>query len=186
MPRLTRLTLAVVMALVVGACGDDDATTTSTTVPATTTIATTVTTTTTAPTTTTAAATTTTGAPTTTVATTGRFLTTADDPDVGEILVDQDGFTLYLFLPDNQGTPTCNGACAVTWPPFEDGDVGVGAGIDPDLLGSVERNDGTVQVTYNDWPLYYYSLDIAPGDNRGQGIGGNWWGVDPDGEPVIV
>jgi predicted lipoprotein with Yx(FWY)xxD motif len=113
-------------------------------------------------------------------------LTTAEDAEFGEILVDHEGFTLYLFLPDNQSAPTCGGTCATTWPPFEDdGEVGAGAGIDPALLGSTPRPDGSLQVTYNGWPLYYYLPDVTPGATGGQGIGGNWWVVDPDGEPVM-
>lgn len=183
-----RILLSVAPLLVLGACGDDDASTTTLASTTTTTTAPAATTTTTvAVTSTTAEATTTTeGATTTSVATTGRFLTTTDDDDLGEILVDHDGFTLYLFLPDDQSTPTCTGACATTWPPFEDdGEVGAGAGIDPTLLGSVERPDGRLQVTYNGWPLYYYLPDVTPGDTRGQGLGNNWWVVDPAGEPVM-
>ncbi|MEX1208579.1 MAG: hypothetical protein WEE36_08255 [Acidimicrobiia bacterium] len=186
----TKTLLSVALLLVLAACGDDDSsasTTTSTAASTTTTVASTTTTTTGAATTTTAEGTTTTEAATTTsVATTGRFLTTAEDDEHGEILVDQDGFTLYLFLPDNQSAPTCTGTCATTWPPFEDdGAVGAGAGIDPALLGSTPRPDGSLEVTYNGWPLYYYLPDVTPGDARGQGNGSNWWVVDPDGEPVM-
>jgi predicted lipoprotein with Yx(FWY)xxD motif len=183
----TKTLLSVALLLVLSACGDDDATsTTATTGAATTTTAAAATTTSDATTTTGAATTTTEAATTTTVATTGRFLTTIDDDDLGEILVDHDGFTLYLFLPDNQSTPTCNGTCATTWPPFEDdGEVGAGADVDPALLGSVARTDGSLQVTYNGWPLYYYLPDVTPGDTGGQGIGGNWWAIDDGGEPVM-
>jgi predicted lipoprotein with Yx(FWY)xxD motif len=182
--KITRLAVAFGLLLAIAACGDDDATTTTTTSTSAATTTTHAATTTEGPTTT--GATTTTEAPTTTtVATTGRFLTTADHPEHGEILVDQDGFTLYLFLPDDQGTPTCAGTCALTWPPFEDGDVAAGAGINPSLLGTVDHPDGMVQVTYNGWPLYHYTPDLASGDARGQGIGGNWWVVSPDGDPVM-
>lgn len=183
----TRTLLSVALLLVLSACGDDDATSTTTSTAAATTTTVAATTTTGASTTTTAAASTTTEAvTTTTVATSGRFLTTTENAELGEILVDQDGFTLYLFLPDNQSTPTCTGTCTATWPPFEDdGDVGAGAGIDPALLGSVERADGSLQVTYNGWPLYYFLPDATPGATGGQGIGGNWWVVSPTGDPVM-
>jgi len=181
--RIGRIAVALAMFVSIAACGDDDATTTTEAMATTTTEA--MTTTTEGTTTTTGAITTTTGAPTTTVATTGRFVTTAEHPDHGESLVDQDGFTIYLFLPDDQGAPTCTGACAVTWPPFEDGEVAAGAGIDPALLGTVSHPDGMTQVTYNGWPLYFYQLDVMPGDANGQGLGGNWWVVSPDGEPVM-
>jgi predicted lipoprotein with Yx(FWY)xxD motif len=175
--------IAIALALTLAACGDDDATPT-TSAPAPTTTTTMAPTTTEAPTTTTTEAPTTTAAPTTTVATTGRFLTTAQDADLGEILVDQDGMTVYLFVPDAQGDPTCTGSCTNNWPPVEDGDFGAGAGIDPTLLGTVERGDGSLQATYNGWPLYHYAPDSAPGDTRGQGIGGVWFVLSPAGDAV--
>ena len=39
------------------------------------------------------------------------------DSDYGDILVDVDGNTVYLFMPDAQGASTCNGQCAANWPP---------------------------------------------------------------------
>ncbi len=103
--------------------------------------------------------------------------------DLGEILVDAEGRTLYLFLNDEQGDPTCNDDCAQAWPPLEGpGEAGEGAAAD--LLGTVEREDGTQQVTYNDWPLYYFANDQQPGDTNGQGVGDVWFVVDVTGEPV--
>jgi predicted lipoprotein with Yx(FWY)xxD motif len=113
----------------------------------------------------------------------GPIVTTATG-DLGEILVDEAGFSLYVFMPDNQGPSTCYDACASTWPPLV-GTVTPGAGLDPELLGTVERDDGTVQATYHDWPLYYYAPDDSPGDTLGQGVGGVWWVVSPEGDPVM-
>ena len=200
MRAMSRFVLALVLLLVIGACGDDDAVTTTTTAADTTTTTTSQdATTTTAATTTTESSTTTTQATTTTSTTSttsttttttsmpDRFVTTAQHAEFGEILVDQDGFTLYLFQQDTQGgdSSACTDACAVTWPPLENGDIGFGDGTDPDLFGTIERADGITQVTYNGWPLYYFSGDVQAGDTNGQGIGGNWWVVSPDGEPVM-
>lgn len=163
-------------ALLAAACGGDTAETTTTTAPTTTTAAAT----TTAPTTTTPA-TTTTVETTTTVAGPAILLGVTNH---GEVLVDDQGITLYLFLPDDQGPSACTGGCATTWPPLV-GEFGAGAGVDADLLGTVARGDGSLQVTYNGWPLYHYSGDGESGDTFGQALGGNWWVVDAAGEPVM-
>lgn len=182
------LVLVAALTLAFAACGDgsgSDTTTTTTEATTTTTAASTTTAGTTTEATTTTAATTTEATTTTTFATTGRFVTTADSAH-GEILVDQDGFTLYLFEQDTQNgtTSACNNACAITWPPLENGDIGAGEGTDPALFGSIERSDGITQVTYNGWPLYYYAPDLQAGDTNGQGAGGRWWVVSPGGDAI--
>ena len=106
---------------------------------------------------------------------------------MGDILADPDGNTLYMFVPDqeNNGEPTCYDDCAAAWPAFEAmGDLTAGEGLDQSLLASVERTDGTTQVTYNDLPLYYFSGDEAPGDTNGQGLMDVWYVVSSEGEPV--
>lgn len=103
--------------------------------------------------------------------------------ELGRILVGPDGMTLYVFLADEESESTCYDACAATWPPLE-GELEAGAGVDDNLLGSTERTDGTSQATYNGMPLYYYVNDSEPGDVTGQGVGDNWFVVDPAGEVV--
>lgn len=107
------------------------------------------------------------------------------DSDLGSILVDADGNTLYMFVPDQEaGEPTCYDDCAAAWPALEaDGDPVAGEGVDASLLGTAERTDGSVQVTYNDLPLYLFSGDEAAGDTNGQGLNDVWWAVSPSGEP---
>jgi predicted lipoprotein with Yx(FWY)xxD motif len=105
--------------------------------------------------------------------------------DLGEILVDADGRTLYAFTPDEQGASTCYDDCAASWPALTvDGDPVGSDGVDATLLGTTERDDGSVQVTYGDWPLYFYSGDEAPGDTNGQEVGDVWYVVSPEGAPV--
>jgi len=102
---------------------------------------------------------------------------------LGEYLTDGEGNTLYVFLPDDAGPSTCNGACAATWPPL----VGAAApkqGVDVSLLGTAERDDSADQVTYNGWPLYLFSGDSAAGDINGQGVSDVWFVIDPAG--VVV
>lgn len=110
---------------------------------------------------------------------------TVGSTDLGEVLVDGEGLTLYLFEPDEQGGSTCYDACATNWPPLvTDGDVEAGAGADADKLGTTERTDGSTQVTYDGWPLYRWAQDEAPGDTNGQGINDVWWMVGPDGHAL--
>ena len=107
--------------------------------------------------------------------------------DLGDILVDADGNTLYMFVPDEEegGEPTCYDECAEAWPAFEASDEpAAGDGVDQSMLGTVERTDGTEQVTYNNLPLYHFSGDEAAGDTNGQGLNDVWWVLSPEGEPI--
>lgn len=107
------------------------------------------------------------------------------DSDLGEILT-SDGMTLYIFTPDDGGASTCYDDCAATWPPLiAEGDVTVGEGLDSAMFATVARDDGSEQVTVDGWPLYFFANDGAPGDVNGQGLGGNWWVVGPDGAAIM-
>ena len=59
-----------------------------------------------------------------------------------------------------------------------------GEGVDATLLGTITRDDGSTQVTYNGWPLYYFHEDAAAGDTNGQGLGGVWFLVSPEGDAI--
>ena len=102
---------------------------------------------------------------------------------LGEILVDADGRSLYLFMPDAQGESTCYDACESNWPPLTVEGI-AGDGVDAALLGTTERTDGSVQVTYNGWPLYHFGGDAAAGDTNGQGLNDVWFVVSPTGEAI--
>lgn len=105
--------------------------------------------------------------------------------DLGEFLVDAEGMTLYLFTKDTDNASTCYDDCATAWPPLlTDGDPTLGEGLDAALVGTTERTDGTTQVTYGGWPLYYWVKDAAPGDTTGQDVGEVWYVVSPAGEAV--
>jgi predicted lipoprotein with Yx(FWY)xxD motif len=104
---------------------------------------------------------------------------------LGDVLTDGKGMTLYMFDPDKQGESTCYDQCATAWPPLVVGtEATAGDGVDGSLLGTTTRTDGTTQVTYNKWPLYYWQNDKAPGDVTGQAVNDVWWVVGADGEPV--
>ena len=105
------------------------------------------------------------------------------DSDLGEIVVDGEGMTLYVFDNDTDGNSTCYDDCEANWPAFT-GDVSAGDGVDDGLLDSSERDDGTMQVTYGGQPLYYFAGDQAPGNLNGQAVGGIWWVVGPDGQKI--
>jgi predicted lipoprotein with Yx(FWY)xxD motif len=103
----------------------------------------------------------------------------------GELLTDGEGLTLYLFTADSPGVSTCTDGCLAVWPPLLTGGEPVaGTGVDAGLLGTLTREDGSVQVTYAGWPLYRYAGDTAPGELTGQGVGGVWFVVAPSGEPL--
>lgn len=116
----------------------------------------------------------------------------SESTDFGSILVDGNDKSLYLFMKDTQngGTSTCTDAdgCATEWPPLvTDGNPVAGEGVDATLLGTITREDGSIQVTYNGWPLYLFEEDAAPGDTNGQGLnefGGLWFLVSPAGEAI--
>lgn len=107
------------------------------------------------------------------------------ETDLGTILVDGEGMTLYMFTNDTQdsGESVCEGDCLVAWPPLE-GEPTAGEGVDESLLGTIERSDGSTQASYNGWPLYYWAQDTAPGDVTGQGVNDVWYVLDPAGEPI--
>ncbi len=106
------------------------------------------------------------------------------DSDLGKILVDPDGMTLYLFESDTGGSSTCYDDCEASWPPLIDAEPTAGEGADESLLGTTERDDGEMQVTYDGHPLYHFASDTAPGDTNGQGVGEVWFVVDPTGTAV--
>lgn len=112
----------------------------------------------------------------------------SDTAEFGQILVDGEGMSLYIFMNDTQdnGTSTCTDACAGVWPPLTvDGDPAAGEGVDGTMLSTITRDDGSTQVTYNGWPLYLYTGDTAAGDTNGQGVTdefGLWYLIGPDGE----
>jgi predicted lipoprotein with Yx(FWY)xxD motif len=117
----------------------------------------------------------------------------SESTEFGPVLVDGDGFSLYLFMADtqNSGTSTCgdDDGCTTEWPPLlTEGDPIAGEGVDATLLGTITRDDGSTQVTYNGWPLYLFHEDMAAGDTNGQAVdefGGLWYLVSPTGETIL-
>ena len=104
---------------------------------------------------------------------------------LGQFLGDGNGRTLYMYARDSKNTSTCYDDCAKSWPPFiTQGKTDVLEGVNASLLGTTQRKEGTTQVTYNGWPLYYWNADVKAGDTFGQGIGNVWWVVKGNGDTV--
>jgi predicted lipoprotein with Yx(FWY)xxD motif len=106
---------------------------------------------------------------------------------LGEVLVDAEGRTLYAFTKDSGGQSSCYGDCAATWPALAltvQGVPAAGDGVQAALVALTDRRDGSAQVTYKGMPLYRFSGDQQPGDTNGQGVGGSWFMVAPDGALV--
>ena len=106
----------------------------------------------------------------------------------GPILVDGEGVALYLYTGDTQNgdSSACTDEeCTSEWTPLTtQGAPVAGAGAIQNLLGSITREDGTMQVTYNGWPLYYSTADKGAGSTNGQGMEGKWFLVSPSGKAV--
>lgn len=106
--------------------------------------------------------------------------------DVGSVLVDSKGFTLYYFEKDKGGKSACYGACAEGWPPLTtEGEAKGMSGVQASKLGTSKRKDGTTQVTYAGWPLYTYVADTKPGEDNGTDVkafGATWYPLHPNGE----
>lgn len=101
---------------------------------------------------------------------------TVTDTAAGSALAGEGGMTLYTFDNDSNGQSACASGCVENWPPFtvdEGEEATAGEGVTGDI-GSITRDDGTTQVTYNSAPLYYFSGDSAPGDSNGDGVGEVW------------
>ncbi|MFD7894633.1 MULTISPECIES: SCO0930 family lipoprotein [unclassified Streptomyces] len=107
-----------------------------------------------------------------------------DSKELGEVLTDSAGFTLYRFDKDTANPPksNCEGDCVTAWPVVAAGDAEAAPGTDPSLLGEITRADGTKQLTIAGWPMYRYAKDTSPGDANGQGVGGTWFASAPDGK----
>ena len=106
----------------------------------------------------------------------------------GKALVDSQGRTLYLFEADKGSTSMCSGACAAAWPPVTvSGAPQAGSGVSQSMLGTITRSDGTMQLTYNHHPLYYFAGDASAGQDKGQGskaFGAGWYVVSASGAKI--
>ena len=160
--RLAAVVLSASLAMAMAACGDDDdpVTTTGGNQP-----------------------TATTAAPAVTTTAPARPTVAATNSALGTIFVDASGRSLYTFDRDAGGTSACTGNCAATWPPLvlPAGTTAPVAGSGVTNLTVIARPDDAtkMQVAWNGKPLYTYAADTAPGDVKGDGVGGNWHVAKP-------
>lgn len=114
-------------------------------------------------------------------------LSVREDAGLGDIVVDRNGRTVYRFLKDEawpKSKSACAGACLEKWPAVAPVAAADTKGVQKKGLMGFTRPDGTKQMTVNCWPVYTFSGDTAAGDTNGQGVGGTWYAVAPDGKPV--
>jgi predicted lipoprotein with Yx(FWY)xxD motif len=107
---------------------------------------------------------------------------------MGKVVTDQNGWVLYRFDADTAkpSKSNCEAKCEKVWPPaFTDGNPKL-SGVDASLVGTVTRGDGSMQITLNGWPLYRYIGDKAPGQWKGQNVGGKWFVSAPDGKKNLT
>jgi len=115
-------------------------------------------------------------------------LTSTSIPKMGSVIEDSKGFVLYRFDKDTANPPksNCVDKCALIWPPVLTNGTPVISGVDPALVGTVARPDGTMQVTLAGWPLYNFSNEKEPGKWAGQAVGNTWWVIDSAGKKNLT
>lgn len=129
-----------------------------------------------------------TGKPASSNSANGVAITVGSASGVGKVLVDSNGMTLYYFEKDKKGNgkSACYGPCAEGWPPLStEGKPQAGEGAEASKLGTIERSDGTTQVTYAGWPLYTFVEDKKPGEDNGtdsKAFGASWYPLHANGE----
>lgn len=114
-------------------------------------------------------------------------LSVRNDPKFGKIVVDKNGRTVYRFIKDvawPDPISNCTGSCLEKWPAVAPVKADDTKGIEKKGLMGFTRPDGVKQMTVDCWPAYTFSGDKAPGDTNGQGVGGTWYVMSPDGKPV--
>ena len=102
------------------------------------------------------------------------------DSNLGNIIVDEFGNTLYFFSEDVGGNATCENGCLAKWPVFYQENLVVGAGLDEAKFTTVTRGDGTKQIAYDGWPMYYFADDLNAGDTNGESVGNKWFVAKAD------
>jgi predicted lipoprotein with Yx(FWY)xxD motif len=127
--------------------------------------------------------------PVPTAAEPGTVLSANSTAKLGTVVVDGQGFTLYRSDDDTTKPPVsnCSGDCAQEWPPVlaTPGSPLTVQGVAQEVVGTINRSDGSIQLTLGGWPVYRYRGDAQPGAVTGQGVGGSWAAVKPDGGKAV-
>ncbi|MFD3515591.1 SCO0930 family lipoprotein [Streptomyces sp. NPDC058657] len=108
------------------------------------------------------------------------------DSELGEIVVDARGRTVYRFRKDSAWPmkSACTGECLKKWPVVAPVPANDAEGILKKGFVVFDRPDGVAQQTIDCWPLYTFAGDEKAGDTNGQGVGGTWYAVSPQGKLV--
>jgi predicted lipoprotein with Yx(FWY)xxD motif len=108
--------------------------------------------------------------------------------DLGLLLVDGTGYTIYRYDRDSTNPPrsNCTGACADKWVPVKAGGNLAPVDVDQSLIGELTRDDGSQQLTLAGWPLYHFTGDSEPADTSGQGLDQAWYPIAPDGKKITL
>jgi predicted lipoprotein with Yx(FWY)xxD motif len=112
----------------------------------------------------------------------------AEKQPYGKYLADATGRAFYMFTADSRGVSNCYSPCTQAWPPLKPSSMPeTGPDVTRSMLGTIQRSDGSAQITYNGMPLYYFVGDQHPGSTAGEGMkaqGGEWYLVSPTGEKI--
>jgi len=117
-----------------------------------------------------------------------RKLMVASSGSLGPYLADSEGHPVYFLEGDSDGS-ACTAECLEAWPPVLSGAAVPESGgqVQADLIGTIERADDSIQVTYNGHPLYYYAEDATATVPTGHDVDdqwGEWYLLTPDGEEL--
>ena len=118
--------------------------------------------------------------------TSGQTALATSESSLGTVVVGGTGKTVYVFDKDtaDSGKSACEDACLAKWPPVTTTSDAPKADGVTGTVGMITRTDGSKQVTLNGFPLYYYATDATAGDVQGQGVGGIWWAIGPNGDKI--
>jgi predicted lipoprotein with Yx(FWY)xxD motif len=126
----------------------------------------------------------------TALAVAGPILKTSHNSKLGTILVSAKGLSLYHLTSEKNGSIKCTGQCTTFWFPVlwsGKGKPPLGPGVKAAMAGTVKRPSGSMQLTYNKFPLYRYYLDTKAGQTNGEAVNdapGIWYAVSPAGQVV--
>jgi predicted lipoprotein with Yx(FWY)xxD motif len=118
-------------------------------------------------------------------------VTTRSDTGLGQILVDAQGRTLYLFAKDTGSASTCQGSCASYWPPVPvpvSGAPQAAGAAAAASIGIITGSGRSRQLSYAGHPLYYFVGDSKAGQTRGQALdqfGAKWFVLNAAGAAVV-
>lgn len=110
----------------------------------------------------------------------GERIRLRQDPKLGAYLTDGSGRTLYFFTKDAENLNSCTGTCIANWPVYYSEHLQIPPSLRKADFSVLTREDGTKQLTYKNWPLYYFVKDKAAGEINGEAVGGVWFTAKPD------